>query len=159
VPEVGLERDSKPWEHWEVAETCGLRTRPESVRASLWTKMWTVPTPSFSDQTLVLARDHLGEGQEKLLQLFLVHCCVLLNDALLQARSNDGKPGPVECFGDSRKLGDNILAVPAFLQHAGNSHELALGTLEPVDHWGQFGGVEFQSSLQKVDFQLHNYTP
>jgi hypothetical protein len=29
VPEVGLEGDSGPWEHWEVAETCGIRAKTD----------------------------------------------------------------------------------------------------------------------------------
>ncbi|MBP2392785.1 hypothetical protein JOF38_000030 [Paenarthrobacter nicotinovorans] len=31
VPEVGLDRDSRLWKHWEVAETCGGRASPMGV--------------------------------------------------------------------------------------------------------------------------------
>lgn len=47
MPEVGLERDSKPCHYWEVAETCGIRANPMGVRASPRWKVWTLSTLPF----------------------------------------------------------------------------------------------------------------
>ncbi len=47
MPEVGLEGDSGPWEHWEVAETCGIRPSPMTVRANPGRKVWTLFTLLF----------------------------------------------------------------------------------------------------------------
>ncbi|MBP2266201.1 hypothetical protein J3A64_001665 [Pseudarthrobacter sp. PvP004] len=46
MPEVGLERDSGSWEHWEVAETCRFRANPVAVLASPRRKVWTLSTPA-----------------------------------------------------------------------------------------------------------------
>lgn len=79
-----------------------------------------------------------GEGEEELLQVLLVHCGVFADDALLQAAGYDGEPGPVQSLRHCRQLGDDVLAVPALLQHPSDGRELALRPLEAVDHGGQF---------------------
>ncbi len=47
MPEVGLERDSGPWYHWEVAETCGIRASPPDVRDGPRWEVWTLSTLLF----------------------------------------------------------------------------------------------------------------
>nr|AAS20023.1 hypothetical protein [Paenarthrobacter aurescens] len=79
-----------------------------------------------------------GEGKEKLFQVLLVHRCVFLDDALLEARGDDGEPGPVECLRYGCELGDDVLAVPAFFKHAGDRGQLALGSLQTIDDRGEF---------------------
>lgn len=88
--------------------------------------------------TAIHQRGWSGQGQEELFQVFPVHACVLLGNALLQTRGNDGEPCPVEGFGHGGELGDDIPAVPPLLQHAGDSGELTLGALEPIDHRREF---------------------
>ncbi|MET4538712.1 hypothetical protein ABIE37_000467 [Arthrobacter bambusae] len=56
VPEVGLERDSRPWKRWEVAETCGIRASPTPIRSSSRWKVWTSSTLPF----LSLNQGHAG---------------------------------------------------------------------------------------------------
>ena len=47
MPEVGLERDSRLCELWEVAETYGIRASPMAVRANPGRKVWTLFTLLF----------------------------------------------------------------------------------------------------------------
>ncbi len=57
VPEVGLERDSRPWAHWEVAETCGIRANPAAKRGRPGRNVRTLSTLLFA--TLHHARGHI----------------------------------------------------------------------------------------------------
>ena len=68
-------------------------------------------------------------------------------------------PARSSAFGYGRELRDDVLAVPALLQHAGDSGQLALGALEPVDHGRQFCGIEFQGFLQRSVACPQFYTP
>ncbi len=47
MPKVGLETDSSPCKHWELAETCGIRPDPTEVRPSPGPKVWTLSTPTI----------------------------------------------------------------------------------------------------------------
>jgi hypothetical protein len=45
VPKVGLELHPSPWEHWEPAESCGIRSNPKDVRPGPNEEALTLSTP------------------------------------------------------------------------------------------------------------------
>src|SRR6476619_5001594 len=80
-----------------------------------------------------------GQRQEQFLHRLGVQgvLTVGLDQALFQAGGDDGEPGPVDGLADRGELGDDLLAVPALLDHPEHAADLALGAAQPVDHGGQ----------------------
>lgn len=65
MPEVGIERDSRPWKHWEVAETGGIRAKPAAVRPDPMRKVWTLSTlllPCWDHPEAVAGRESSSES-------------------------------------------------------------------------------------------------
>ncbi|SPD85485.1 conserved protein of unknown function [Micropruina glycogenica] len=85
-----------------------------------------------------------GQREEKLLQLRGVHAGAVgaLGQALAKTGGDHGESGPVERFGDRRQLGDDVGAMTTVLDHANDSADLTFGAAQPLDHPGQFVGVE-----------------
>src|SRR5665647_146703 len=70
-----------------------------------------------------------GQGEEELLQGLDVHRLLSagLRQTLLETGADDGEASPVQGVVDRSELGDDVLAVAAFLDHAQDATDLALG--------------------------------
>ena len=84
----------------------------------------------------------LGQAKEHFFQLRRVHFGIIGFDALLQSSGDDVESGAVDGFGRGGKLGDNVLTVPFFFDHADYSIKLTAGALETVEGGSERSGVE-----------------
>lgn len=90
----------------------------------------------------------LGQREKELFHVGTVGRGVLAFEALFQSCGDDGKPGAIDGLGSGGQLGDNRVAVAAFLQHTNHRVDLSLGALEPVD-----------DGLHGVRFKFHDGVP